>query len=118
MDKKLAFLLGAVATVATAGGAQAASPAAPSAGAALEARTFGDLLNPIPNAGEVLRALESEARSAPIQEAVSSDGVQVAQYHHHHHHHHHHHGLLRRLLPHHHHYHHHHHHHHHHHWRY
>ncbi|MBV8184325.1 MAG: hypothetical protein JOY76_06500, partial [Hyphomicrobiales bacterium] len=86
MDKKLAFLLGAVASVATIGGAQAAPPAALNASAALEARSFGDLLSPIPNAGAVLRAMEAEAKSQPVEETAATDGVQVAQYHHHHHH--------------------------------
>jgi hypothetical protein len=110
MDKKIALLLGVVATLASAEGAQAATPTAPNSGEILQARSFGDLLTPIPNAGAVLRAIEAQAAAQPVQAAASSNGVEVAQYHHHHHHHHH--SMMRRLMPrpyHHHHHHHHHH---------
>jgi len=92
MEKKLAGLLGAVAGLATIGSAQAAvAPAANPSGAPA---SYADLLNPIPNAVEQLKA-DDLARA---QEAADGlDGAKLAQvyypypppyyYHHHHHHH-------------------------------
>ena len=87
MDKKIAGLLGAVGALASVGIAQATTnPADPTE--ALKAQSFADLLEPIPNAMEKLRAVD-ETESAPR--------VQTAQLfiEHHHHHHHHHHGYYR-----------------------
>jgi hypothetical protein len=114
MDKKIAGLLGAVAALGTLNGAQAAPTPAPSD--VLQANSYADLLEPIPNAGKVLQALDEQTPAKPAEA-----NVQLAQYyyHHHHHHHHHHHGYWRRgaviVVPHRRWYHHHHHHHHHHH---
>ena len=48
---------------------------------AMEATSFADLLQPIPNAAAILKVADE-------QSAVSEpEGVQLAQYHHHHHHH-------------------------------
>ena len=109
MDKKIAGLLGAVAAVSTMGAAQAAPTPNPTA--TLRANSFAELLEPIPNAAELLQAVDKQPQ------AETPDGnVQMARYHHHHHHH-----AYRRYVPrivvvrhrhHHHHYHHHHHHHH------
>lgn len=109
MEKKIAGLLGAVATLGAFGAAQAAPPPAPSG--VLKANSFAQLLEPIPNAAELLKAVDEQGPN-PSAEA----NVQLAQYHHHHHHHHH--GYYRRYGPvvvvpryrHHHHHHHHHHH--------
>lgn len=87
MDKITAGLLGAVAGLATMGSAQAVAsvPAAPAN--ALHAAGYSDLLSPVPNALELLKASDAEPE-APAR-------VQLAQYfyrggdHHHHHHHHH-----------------------------
>jgi len=87
MSKMLAGLVGAVTAAAAAGPAHAAGPA-------MQAKSYADLLKPVPNAVEVLRALDAQA--AP--EAT----VQEVQYYHHHHHHHYH----RRYYHHHHHHHH------------
>ena len=108
MDKTLIGLLGAASALALAGGLQA--PAAASsldeAGATLQpARSFAELLEPIPNAQSVLRA--EDERSADEASADEKPIVMVQYYHHHYHHHHYHHHY--------HYYHHHHHHHHHHH---
>jgi hypothetical protein len=115
MGKKIAGLLGAMATLGAFGAAQAAPMASPPPTDILRANSFADLLEPIPNAAVLLQAVDE---SGPVS---SADGnMQLAQYHHHHHHHHHH-GLgrvVRRALGvhrHHHHHHHHHHYHHHHH---
>jgi len=99
-------------------GTLSTAQAAPAPTDPLQANSYAELLQPIPNAVATLQAIDEQA---PPQ---ATDGdVQVAQYYHHHHHHHH--GYYRRgpviVIPHrryyhhHHHgyYHHHHHHHHH-----
>jgi hypothetical protein len=111
MDKKIAALLGAVAGVATMGSAQAATGPASNTSEALEASSYADLLAPVPNAVEALKADDA----ARAREAAAE--VQLAQYYpypypppyYYYHRHHHHHAYWRR-------YHHHHHHHHHHNW--
>jgi hypothetical protein len=95
-------LLGGASTLALLGGSQAsAAPPVDEVRLLQPARSFAELLDPIPNAQEVLRA-EIE-RSGPADEKP----IVMAQYYYHHHHHHHYH---------HHYYYHHHHHHHHHHY--
>ena len=91
MEKKIAGLLGAVATLGAFNAAQAAPAPNPVPTDVTRANSFADLLEPIPNAASLLQAIDE---SAPAQ---SADGnVQLAQfYHHHHHHHHHHHGYYR-----------------------
>jgi hypothetical protein len=116
MEKKIAGLLGAVATLGTFGAAQAA----PAPDDMLKANSYAELLEPIPNAGALLQAIDE---AAPPK---ADSNVQLAQfyYHHHHHHHHHHHAFYPRyryydapvvVVPRYRRYHHHHHHHHHHH---
>jgi hypothetical protein len=83
MDKKIAGLLGAVATLGTFGASEAAPAPAPTD--VLRANSFADLLAPIPNAAAQLQAIDE---SAPVQSPEGN--VQVAQFYHHHHHHHHH----------------------------
>src|SRR5581483_9523257 len=86
MDKKIAGLLGAAATLGAMNAAQAApTPSAPGDG--LRANSFAELLEPIPNAASLLRTV-NQAQPAPSAEP----NVQLAQiyYRHHHHHHHHH----------------------------
>lgn len=116
MDKKIAGLLGAVAGLATLSAAQAA-PAPTVATEPMQATSYADLLAPVANAAELLKA--DDAMRAQQTAAPSSAELQVAQayypypnppppyayspYYHHHHHHHHHHRYVRR--PHHHHHH-------------
>jgi hypothetical protein len=105
MDKKIAGLLGAMGAFASLNAAQAAVSSDPTE--VLKARSYTDLLKPIPNAMAALKAIDSMTD-------VAADRVQLAQYHHHHHHHHHH--AYRRdrrivVMPRRHHHHHHHHHH-------
>jgi hypothetical protein len=106
MDKKIAGLLGAVGALASLGTAQGATPSDPTE--VLKARSYADLLEPIPGALAALKAVDEAA-------TTGGDNVQVAQYAHHHHHHHHHHSYRgdRRIvvMPRRHHHHHHHHHH-------
>jgi hypothetical protein len=112
MEKKIAGLLGAVATLGAFTAAQAAPAPSPAPSDILRANSFADLLEPIPNAVATLIAVD-ESTPAP------SANVQLAQFivfpHHHHHHHHHHHAYRPRIMivppgyRHHHHHHHHHH---------
>ena len=83
LEKKIAGLLGAVAALGTISSAQAAPAPAPVE--VLQANSYAELLEPIPNAAATLQALD-ERQAAGGGEAR----VQLAQYHHHHHHHHHH----------------------------
>lgn len=85
MDKKIAGLLGAVAALGTLGAAQASPAPAPNPSDALKANSYADLLEPIPNAAKILRALDEQAPAK-----LDEHNVQVAQWYHHHHHHHHH----------------------------
>jgi hypothetical protein len=86
MEKKIAGLLGAMATLGAFNAAQAAPTPSPAPTDVLRANSFADLLEPIPNAVALLQAVDE---SAPAPSA--DDNVQLAQYYHHHHHHHHHH---------------------------
>jgi hypothetical protein len=80
MDKKLAGLLGAAAALTTVTAAQAA-PAQPAPVA--PATSYADLLQPIPNAADALKADEvARFQSGPAAK------LERVQYHHHHHHHH------------------------------
>ena len=84
MNKTAIAILGSVSAVALAGGAQASTAANPSAEFPQPARSFAELLDPIPNAAAVLEA--SNAQTAASQEA----SMQLAQVYigsppHHHH---------------------------------
>jgi hypothetical protein len=85
MEKKIAGLLGAMATLGVFNAAQAAPTPSPAPTDVLKANSFADLLEPIPNAATLLKAVDE---SGPVSSA--EENVQLAQYHHHHHHHHHH----------------------------
>jgi len=107
MERKIAGLLGAVATLGAVNAAQAAPMPAAAPADTFRANSFAELLQPIPNATATLKAID-ESQPGPSTEG----NVQLAQYYHHHHHHHHH-GYWRRYWgPRYHHHHHHHHHHH------
>jgi hypothetical protein len=121
MDKTIVGLIGALSGLAALDTAQAAPIAGPNATGLGPARSYAELLDPIPNAVAVLRAVEA-AEAARVEEDADA-GVQLVGYHHHHrwwyrHHHHHHHHHRWWYYHHHHHRYHHHHHHHHHHHRY
>lgn len=106
MDKKLAGLLGAVASVAALGSAHAATQQ-PTTSPLPVAATYAELLGPVGNATELLVADDA----ARLQQGDAR--VQLAQDHHHHHHtkviikrrHHHHHRKIIIKKPHHHHHH-------------
>jgi hypothetical protein len=84
MDKKIAGLLGAAAALTTVGGVQAATPQ----GAELApAANYADLLQPVPNPVEALKADDARrGETAGVQ--VAQVSVQIGHHHHHHHHHH------------------------------
>jgi hypothetical protein len=109
LDKTLISLLSGASALALLGGSQAcAAPTVDEANVLQPARSFAELLDPIPNAENVLRA-EDERAGAEERSMV------VAEYYHHHHHYHHHyyhHHHHHHDYHHHHHYHHYHHHHH------
>jgi hypothetical protein len=101
VDKTIMGLLGGVSALALLGGGQASAAPSGEANGLAPARSFAELLDPIPDAANVLRAEDERAAADAL---VNERPIVVAQYHHHHHHHYYHH---------HHHYHHHYHHHHH-----
>ncbi len=102
MDKKLLGVLGAASTLALIAGGPATAATGGSEPPTLRpAQSFGELLDPIPNATEILAADDEKLANEPAPAPM-----QMAQWHHHHHHH----------FYHHHHHHFYHHHHHHHHW--
>lgn len=92
MDKKTAGLIGAIAGLATMGSVQAvAQPAA-----SQPVSSYSDLLAPISNATELLRADDAaRLQQSSNRGEESTSGVVRAEWyyqdHHHHHHHHHHH---------------------------
>lgn len=85
MDRKTATIMGAAAALA-ASPALAGSEAAPAPSTPVAA-SYAELLEPIPNAIERLRASDAEAAAKPARLILA----QYADQHHHHHHHHHHH---------------------------
>jgi len=94
MDKTITGLLSAVAGIAT-----MAVVTPTSAAAALKpATSYAELLGPIPDATEVLRATDAQRTEQPPSEfggARVYDAEYYRSRHHHHHHHHHHHGYYR-----------------------
>ena len=77
MEKKIAGLLGAMATLGAFNTAQAAPTPAPSD--VLRANSFAELLAPIPNAAALLKAVD-ESQPNPS----ANENVQLVQYYHHH----------------------------------
>ena len=94
MEKKIAGILGAVATLGAINAAQAAPTPSPAPSDVLRANSFADLLEPIPNAAELLLAVDESAPGPSAKENVQL--AQIFIEHHHHHHHHHHHSFYRR----------------------
>ncbi|MGH6839942.1 MAG: hypothetical protein ACREDT_14315, partial [Methylocella sp.] len=114
MDKKIAGFAGAVSGLAMMTATEAAR--AQNVTEVLSARSYAELLQPIPNAVALLMAADAMNAASAKAEAGQNPNVKLVQYYHHHHHHHHHrwyHHHHHRWYHHHHHrwYHHHHHHH-------
>jgi hypothetical protein len=101
MDKTIVGVLAAIGAIAPAAGAQAAVTPA-DVDRAMNAGSFAELLQSVPNASAILNAAEE------MRATQTGHAMQVAWHHHHHHHHH--------WWYHHHHHHHWYYHHHHHHW--
>ena len=104
MDKTIAGVLAAIGSIAPMAAAHAGVTPT-EVDRAMNASSFAELLQSVPNAPAILKAAKQQRAESP-----KGDEVQVAQYHHHHHHHH--------YYYHHHHHHHYYHHHHHHHYYY
>jgi hypothetical protein len=101
-------LLGGASALALLGGSHAsAAPTVDEVNVLQPARSFAELLDPIPNAEKVLRAEDERSSDAGSEEKP----MVVAEYYHHHHHHHHYHHHHHHHHYYHHHYHYHHHHH-------
>src|SRR5580693_1173373 len=93
MDRKIAGLMGAVSALATMTALEAAR--AQNVTEVLNARSYAELLQPIPNAVALLMAADAVNAARAKGEAGQNPNVKLAQYyygyeHHHHHHHHHH----------------------------
>src|ERR1700740_2949852 len=73
MDKKIAGLLGAMAAFGTLNGAEAAPAPTPDPSEALKVNSYAELLEPIPDAVKVLRAIEEQS---PVQ--PWGDNIKVA----------------------------------------
>lgn len=115
MDKKIAGLLGAVATLGAMNAAQAAPTPTPAPTDVMRANSFADLLEPIPNAANLLQAIDESAPAQPADPNIQLAQIVIGVGREHHHHHHHHHAYRNRIVVvpryrHHHHHHHHHHH--------
>jgi len=83
MNRKTALLLCSTAALMAFNGAGQAAPANLSSATVTPAQSYADLLAPIPNAVESLKADDAARAASPRAR------IQLAQYHHHHHHHHH-----------------------------
>jgi hypothetical protein len=101
MERSTLGLIAAVAGLSAIGAAPSEASTADVVNQAMQASSFSQLLDPIPNAAAILKAADEADGSA---RAIPN--VELAQYHHHHH------VFWRHRHHHHHHYHHHHHHHH------
>ena len=91
MEKKIAGLLGAMAALGAFNAAEAAPIPTSAPSDVLRANSFAELLQPIPNAAALLKAVD-ESRPGPS----ADENVKLAQFYHHHHHHHHHHSFYPR----------------------
>jgi hypothetical protein len=82
MGRRIAGVLGAMATLGAVNAAQAAPMPTQAPTEALKAKSFAELLEPIPNATELLQTLDE------TQPNRRSDDVRRARYYRDHHHHH------------------------------
>jgi hypothetical protein len=91
MEKKIAGLIGAIASLGAFTAAEAAPVAMPAPSEILKADSYADLLEPIPNAVALLQVVDEAGPTSSV-----ADNVQLVQFYYHHHHHHHHHSQYRR----------------------
>jgi hypothetical protein len=87
MEKKIAGLLGAMATLGAFSAAQAAPTPAPAPTDVLRANSFADLLEPIPNAIALLQAVDESAPAPSADANIHLAQIYIERHHHHHHHH-------------------------------
>ena len=110
MDKKIAGLAGAITSLASMHAAEASL--AQNVAEIVSPRSYAELLQPIPNAAALLKAVDAADAARTEAEAKRNVNVRLAQYwdyyYPHHHHHHHHNYYYQRPYYHHHHHHHHH----------
>ena len=85
MDQKIVGIVGAIAGLAALDATQGAATAAPNPEGVPSAKSFADLLDPIPNALAMLRAVDAAAATRSQDEAGQTADVKLAQWHHHHH---------------------------------
>ena len=86
MDKTLISLLSGASALTLLGGSPAsAAPTAEECHVLQPARSFAELLDPIPNAEKVLREEDTRA----LADVTEEKPMVMAQFYHHHHHHHH-----------------------------
>jgi hypothetical protein len=100
MDKKIVGMVGAISGLASFDTAQAATATGPNATELLGARSYAELLDPIPNALTLLWEVEAADAAREGRVSATDPNVRLAAHHHHHHHHryhhhHHHHHLYR-----------------------
>jgi hypothetical protein len=82
MERRIAGVLGAMATLGAVNAAQAAPMPTHAPSDSLRANSFAELLQPIPNATALLQSIDESEPSS------SSGNVQLARDYHHYHHHH------------------------------
>ena len=90
MDKKIVGLVGAISGLMSLSTAQATA-VPPTETALPSAQSFGELLDPIPNAAALLRIADAAGRHNPNVKLVHDNQHHHHQHHHHHHNYHHHH---------------------------
>ncbi len=83
MNRKTALLLCSTAALFAFNGASQAAPALPTPASPPAAQSYADLLTPVPNALDALKADNAARATQTVQPRV-----QLARWHHHHHHHH------------------------------
>jgi len=91
MEKKTAGLVGVLAGLASLGTAQAAAHPGHAPAQVMQVSSYADLLKPIPNAAELLKASNAQLAQPRVEEAQyysNEPPPPPPGYHHHHHHHH------------------------------
>jgi len=88
MDKKIVGLVGAISGLVSLNTAQAAPITPPSEREISGAKSYAELLDPIPNALSLLRVADAAAAAAARQSSGRNPNVKLVYDHHHHHHHH------------------------------
>ena len=91
MDKSVSALLGGASALAllSGGGASAVASPVSETGGLKPAQSYAELLDPIPNAVNTLRAEQTKAGKAVSEPLELAQYLQFGYPHHHHHHHHH-----------------------------